>query len=129
MSYGAAYFPFVSTTVLQSEDLNYTNFFGGELDQLAAILNPKNSDPSLTSIFEMIKDINNQSISVNQLNNALLSGSKLYSILFSKVLDLANTLPPSAAMAGLITMNDNVKEYGILLQILASTKLKTCLFI
>lgn len=109
LSYGAAYFPFVSTTVLQSEDLNYTNFFGGELDQLAAILNPKNSDPSLTSIFEMIKDINNQSISVNQLNNALLSGSKLYSILFSKVLDLANTLPPSAAMAGLITMNDNVK--------------------
>ncbi len=109
LSYGAAYFPFVNTTVLQTEDLNYTNFFGGNLDQLADIINPKNSDPSLTSIFEMIKDINNQSISVNQLNGALLSASKLYSTLFSKVRDQANILPPSGGMAGVITMNDNAK--------------------
>lgn len=107
LSYGAAYFPFVDATVLQAEDLNYTNFFGGELDQLAAILNPKNTDPSLTSIFEMINDTNNQSISVNQLNNALLSASKLYSILFSRVLDQANILPASGGMAGVISMIDN----------------------
>jgi phage tail sheath protein FI len=109
LSYGAAYFPFVNTTVLQTEDLNYTNFFGGDLDQLAEIINPKNSDPSLTSIFEMIKDIHNQSISVNQLNNALLNTSKLYSTISATALELANLLPPSGGMAGVITLNDNAK--------------------
>lgn len=109
LCYGAAYFPFLGTTVLQPEDLNYTNFFGGDLDQLSELINPKNSDASVTSVFEMINDIHNQSISVSQLNNALLKSSAFYASFFAKVLDFANTLPPSAAMAGLITMNDNVK--------------------
>jgi phage tail sheath protein FI len=107
LSYGAAYFPFVNTTVLQTEDLNYTNLFGGDLDKLVEIINPNNGDPALKKIFDIIKETQHQAISANQLNEALLSSSKLYSILFGKVLEIANLLPPSGGMAGVITNNDN----------------------
>ena len=107
LCYGAAYFPFLETVVLQSEYLNFTNFFGGDLAQLSDLINPKNTNPTLTSIFEMISEVTNQSITLNQLNSALLRASKLYASLFAKVLGLANTLPPSGGMAGVMTMVDN----------------------
>ena len=38
LKYGAAYFPFVETTVIGGQEINYTNFFGNSLKKLSTIL-------------------------------------------------------------------------------------------
>ncbi|RYD89739.1 MAG: phage tail sheath family protein, partial [Sphingobacteriales bacterium] len=43
LSYGAAYYPFVGTTLMQNADIDYTNLFGGDIQQLAPLLNPPNA--------------------------------------------------------------------------------------
>ena len=40
LNYGAAYYPFIGTTIMQGSDIDYTNLFGGDINQLAAIINP-----------------------------------------------------------------------------------------
>ena len=47
LNYGAAYYPFIGTTIMQGSDIDYTNLFGGDINQLAAILNPA-SNPNAT---------------------------------------------------------------------------------
>tara|TARA_R110002020_G_scaffold157151_1_gene339656 strand:+ start:162 stop:1730 length:1569 start_codon:yes stop_codon:yes gene_type:complete len=111
LSYGAAYFPFVYTTTLQSEDLDYSNFFGGDLEKLADLVNPKDKDPSLKKIFDLILSKDDKSMTMKQLNDALLYSSKLYATLFSKIVQMANLLPPSGGMAGVMSMIDN--SYGV----------------
>ncbi|SFU04062.1 hypothetical protein SAMN04489724_3542 [Algoriphagus locisalis] len=107
LSYGAAYFPFVNTTCLNQEDLDYSNLFGGDVSKLAELINPKDADPTLKKIFDMIVDDQEESMSIRQLNRALLNYSKLYSALLAKVREQANLLPPSGAMAGVMTIVDN----------------------
>ncbi|PZX53244.1 phage tail sheath family protein [Algoriphagus chordae] len=109
LSYGAAYFPFLYTNLLQIGDLDYTNLFAGDIEQLEALLNPKDSDPALKNVFDMIKGNKDQSMAVDQLNHGLLRSSEFYTIIYSKLLDLANLLPPSGGMAGVISTNDMMK--------------------
>ncbi len=106
LKFGAAYYPFIGTTIIQSGDLDYTNLFAGDIEQFSAIINPEN-DPSsqLTTILEGIKKGN--SLTVTQNNNSLMIVSKSYSTIIKKVLEDANILPASGAIAGVITTTDN----------------------
>ncbi|MES2727642.1 MAG: phage tail sheath C-terminal domain-containing protein [Bacteroidota bacterium] len=107
LDYGAAYYPFVGTTIMQNSDIDYTNLFGGDTTQLAALLNPAdNPNPAVASI---IANINNpaSTLTVTQNNNALITASKTYGLIIKHVLTDANILPPSGAMAGVITTIDN----------------------
>ncbi|MEN2281646.1 phage tail sheath C-terminal domain-containing protein [Algoriphagus sp. SE2] len=107
LSYGAAYYPFIGTTIMNSSDVDFTNLFGGDISQLEQLINPaEKTNPALTKIF---KDILNPSkrISVTQYHNALLSSSKNYSTIITALLKAINVMPPSAALAGVITTTDN----------------------
>ncbi len=117
LSYGTAYYPFIGTTILQSSDLNYTNLFGGDVSQLAAIINPavvgvpptaNNPNPSVTAILTNIQNPAS-GLTVLQNNNALLVASPDYAQMMAHVLHMANILPPSGAMAGVITTVDNAQ--------------------
>lgn len=107
LNYGTAYYPFIGTTIMQNQDIDYTNLFGGDTKQLEALLNPgDNPNPSVASI---MTNINNPSsgLSVTQNNNALINSSKTYSLMVKHILFDANILPPSGGMAGVIATTDN----------------------
>ncbi|MCF6437561.1 MULTISPECIES: phage tail sheath family protein [Pseudoalteromonas] len=109
LNYGVAYYPFIGTTIMQSSEINYTNLFGGDVKQLEPLLNPASApNPTASKIISMI-EANDGSMTTSQLNAALLNASQTYSQIVNHVLSDANLLPPSGGMAGVYTVNDNVK--------------------
>lgn len=107
LNFGAAYYPFVGATVMQNGDIDYTNYFGGDITQLAPIINPPASaDPSVTAIIANIQNPNS-GLTVPQNNTALINASPAYSQIVKRSLANANMMPPSGAMAGVITVTDN----------------------
>jgi hypothetical protein len=109
LNYGAAYYPFIGTTVMQNQDIDYTNLFGGDLTQLQALLNPpSNPNPAAAAILGNIQDPAGTPLTVTQYNNALSNASSVYATIIKHILSVANVLPPSGAMAGVITMTDNM---------------------
>lgn len=112
LNYGAAYFPFIVTTIIQSQDIDYTNLFGGDLTQLQTLLNPSsNPNPAAAAILGNIQNLAGTPLTVIQYNNALSNASNVYATIIKHVLSVANVLPPSGAMAGVITLTDNM--YGV----------------
>lgn len=108
LNYGIAYYPFIGTTIMQDTDIDYTNLFGGDLKQLAPLLNPAdNPNPTVATIIANIQNPAS-TLTVSQNNNALLVASQTYGQIINHVLNDANTLPPSGAMAGVITTTDNM---------------------
>jgi len=108
LDYGAAYYPFIGTTTMQSTDIDYTNLFGGDTKQLAPLLNPAdNPNPAAAQILANIATPSGSPLTVSQYHNALTNASKTYSTIINQVLSGANILPPSGAMAGIITNTDN----------------------
>ncbi|MGN7989624.1 phage tail sheath family protein [Pedobacter sp. 22226] len=108
LSYGAAYYPFVGTTIMESTDINYTNLFGGDVKQLEPLLNPP-SNPNLAAatIIHNIENPQGIPLTVTQYHNALMNASKVYADIVKNVLAQANILPASAGMAGVMTTIDN----------------------
>lgn len=112
LSYGTAYYPFVGTTIMQSQDIDYTNLFGGDIKQLGLLLNPPaNPNPAVATILSNIQNPVGTPLTVTQYNNALTNASKVYATIVKNVLSDANVLPPSGAMAGIMTLTDNM--YGV----------------
>ncbi len=107
LEFGTAYYPFVGTTIMQNQDIDYTNLFGGDIKQLEPILNPPASPNA--SIAQILANIQNPSsgLSVTQNNNALITASKTYNMIINHVLADANILPPSGALAGVMTTIDD----------------------
>ena len=107
LSYGVAYYPFIGTTVMQMNDLDFTNLMGGKLGPLKELLNPQGQiDSPIGRVFENIEDREDNKLTNTQLNNALLIASKDYASIMALVLKEANILPPSGAMAGVMTRID-----------------------
>lgn len=108
LDYGVAYYPFIGTSLMQNTEIDYTNLFGGDLKQLASIINP--SDHPSQTVATILANIENPSgseLTIQQSNSALLNASKIYDNIIKHVLRVANILPPSGAMAGVITTIDN----------------------
>lgn len=108
LDYGAAYYPFIGTTIMQTSDIDYTNLFGGDIKQLQPLLSPA-SDPnqSADTIISNIENPPGTPLTVSQYNNSLIAASPTYSTIINHVLSDANMLPPSGGMAGVITTTDN----------------------
>lgn len=107
LSYGAAYYPFVGTTIMGERDLNYTNLFGGDIRKLATVFNSLTTPEEKT--IEVLKSILNSenSASVSENHRALLAISVTYKAIISAILKVVNILPASGGMAGVISMVDN----------------------
>jgi phage tail sheath protein FI len=93
---------------MQSSDIDFTNLFGGDIKQLAAVLNPPaNPNPVAAQIISMIQNPPANPMTNRQLQAALIVASPTYQQIVNHVLASANVLPPSGAMAGVYTVNDN----------------------
>jgi phage tail sheath protein FI len=138
LSYGAAYFPFLNTSIVSPADINYTNF---DVAQMAVTVPPATPPASTMTELQAILTLFNQeqypdpatspgatnatqmqvqtainsivqtpsahdSTTTLQLNNLLSSALPQYATLLSIVASKAGVLPPSGAMAGLYTLND-----------------------
>jgi len=108
LSFGCAYYPFIGTVIMQEEELDYTNLFGGNLDALEALLNPSEKPNAfITEIFKKMRCADDARSTVLNFHEALLKGSTLYAEIMQQVLLDANVLPPSGGIAGVMTMVDN----------------------
>ncbi|NQY07950.1 MAG: phage tail sheath family protein [Flavobacteriales bacterium] len=103
LKYGVAYYPFVGTTIMQPQDIDFTNLFGGDLKQLEPLINP--ADAPNKSVAAILGNIDN--LTVAQANSALTNASKTYGLMIKHILADLNMMPPSAGMAGVITATDN----------------------
>lgn len=104
---GTAYYPFIGTTIMQPSDIDYTNMFGGDVKQLDALINPPSAPNA--SVTAIMANINNPALglTVQQNNQALINASPTYALMTKNILTEANMLPPSSAMAGVMTNVDN----------------------
>lgn len=108
LDYGAVYYPFIGTTIVQNSDIDYTNLFGGNLTQLESVLSPSAyPNPTVEQIFADMQSPTGNQLTVAQNNAALLNASPSYTLIMQHVLADVNMLPPSGGMAGVMTTIDN----------------------
>ncbi|QKJ63524.1 phage tail sheath C-terminal domain-containing protein [Flavobacterium sp. M31R6] len=107
LNYGMAYYPFIGTDIMQKQDIDYTNLFGGDVKQLGSVINPaSNPNPNIAAIIANIQNPAS-TLTTTQNNNALLNASLEYSYIIKEVERIASILPASGAIAGVISMTDN----------------------
>jgi len=107
LNYGAAYYPYLKTTLTQSGDVDYNNAGGGAA--LAKILPDAASGATQTILQNIQKPPATNAPTAAQNDEALLVASPSYALIQAAILDKMNTLPPSGAMAGVYTMVDNTQ--------------------
>ena len=139
LSYGAAYYPWLNTSVLSDKDIDGTVLtwdYKQEVPDMRPFFDPKSGFPEyFKNAFDEIKlakrvitpaqvdetgaetapavteDCTADEFAAmkNNLHNALLQNLPGYRYIVNKVRKKLNLLPPSAAMAGLYTMVDNTR--------------------
>lgn len=115
LAYGAAYYPWVHTSVLQERDLSFLNIHPDSRATLVKCITDELNQ------MEMPKDKRNAQITeVNKITTAtageagplaasLVTISPFYNTVLREMAKRLNLLPPSAAMAGVYTMVDNTR--------------------
>jgi len=113
LSFGAAYYPWINSSIVQEYELDYENL---DIPQLKALLTAELELATLsddkkkqgTAYIESIKE-GLSYLESNTLHKMLSQTSILYSQLMREMRLTMNLLPASAAMAGVITTVDNTK--------------------
>lgn len=109
LSFGACYYPFICTSALQPDPLDFTHLFGGDVAQLAPLLDPpENPDPAAAQILQTIRNPPASPQTNAQLQAALLQASPAYAQIMQQLIAAAGVLPASGAMAGVYATNDNL---------------------
>ena len=127
LGYGMAYFPFLETTVVQPDEVDYRNFSIGKADQLALLqgiltdtaaqLYPdpgqhadpaENASPQFLQIKIMIAAIatTTDASAIARLNQDLANAIPLLRQMETVIATALNLLPPSGAIAGIYTFVD-----------------------
>ncbi len=105
LNYGAAYYPWLKTTVVQHSEINFTN-----LDATADLENIL-PEAAAKKIVADMKILNAQVLQEKQavIHQALLACSNTYAGIMESIKNKLNILPPSAAMAGIYTLVDSTR--------------------
>ena len=118
LAYGAAYYPWLETTVLSDNDItenvmcvdksldldaivDKTRLAEGETHPLVKYVNDAFAE------LETLPDEQSKVAKRKEIHNALLQNLPAYKLLAKKIKDYMNLLPPSATMAGIYTMVDH----------------------
>ena len=107
LDYGVAYYPFLRTSVLTDQDIDFTTLGGAKT--LSSVLPGADRDPLQTLLSDIATAGQPGFPGALQIENALLNASPEYSQLHNIVLDRMNVLPTAGAMAGAYALNDNEK--------------------
>ncbi|MDO6686764.1 MULTISPECIES: phage tail sheath family protein [unclassified Agarivorans] len=113
--FGAAYFPWVNSTLFSDSDVNF-NFLNDEgKTALQAALNDELGTPDATSdIGKMLAGLTATETAEEDptpvdIDKALRASCITYPALIKEICSQLNLIPPSGAMAGLYTMTDNAR--------------------
>ena len=118
LAYGAAYYPWLETTVLSDNDITENVMCVDKSLNLDAIVDKtrlaegethpmvKYVNDAFTEL-ETLQDEQSKAAKRKEIHNALLQNLPAYKLLAKKIKDYLNLLPPSAAMAGIYTMVDH----------------------
>ena len=103
LNYGAAYYPWLKTSVVQDQEIDFTNL--DEAVDLAALL----PEEAAKKIVANIKDLQPAEQNANRVNmHQLLKASSLsYVYIIEAIRVKLNLLPPAAAIAGIYTLVDS----------------------
>lgn len=108
LKFGAAYYPYLVTTITSNTEISYENVNGGNTAGLEAILSPADA-PNQAAVELIALTQNPDGLTVPQINQSLLAASPAYQQIMNVIMNRVNTLPPSGAMAGVYTLTDNTK--------------------
>jgi phage tail sheath protein FI len=121
LDYGMAYFPFLTTSIVQHDEIAYTNFnihdpaqlalLQGILDDQAHLIygrEPQQRDAVKSFIADMKPDANKPKTpaDVTQLNQNLVNAIPLFKQMQNVIVMRESLMPPGAAMAGVYTATD-----------------------
>ena len=103
LNYGAAYYPYLNTSVVQSNELDYQN-----LDPAInlEILLPEPAAKEVVRKFAELSPGDVTATSKKNYHQSLFASSPTYASLLEEIRIRINKLPPSAAMAGIYTFVD-----------------------
>ncbi len=139
LDYGAAYYPWINTSIVQDSELSYENLVdiagfktmleadvnankqlpAAKKEELSSVIKqiPTESttdtveDPAAGEVTEPAADAADQEpkLSPGDIKKILFAMSPLYKTVMAEMKSQLNLLPPSAAMAGVYTMVDNAR--------------------
>lgn len=113
LDFGAAYYPWLNTTIVQPDEINFTNIanLDGLMDVLKAevqgnVSNGMLKESKAAMINEEIDKIDDADVNVDAVSNVLKSVSPIYNDVLGQMREMLNVLPSSAAMAGVYSLVD-----------------------
>jgi hypothetical protein len=121
LSYGAAYYPWLHTTLAQARDMDTANIanpaeladlIGAEWGLGGATAAATSDDKKVAQKLALLLALREPTATAEEralLHTTLLATSALYALAMDAALGLLNLMPPSAAVAGLYTMVDNTR--------------------
>lgn len=111
LDFGAAYYPWVNTSIIQDRDLSFLNFDSDSLKALMGEELKEYPEEKQSLIKEQIDKIGTELdlIAQDALNKTLQQISSIYRSTLNEAKRIQNLLSPSAAMAGIYTMVDNTR--------------------
>jgi phage tail sheath protein FI len=114
LDFGAAYYPWINTSIVQDKDLSYLNIANKDMLQhiLVAELIPEGKEMNETEkadiqakIDEIVKD-DLSVVEKSRLNKTLSTLSPTFNSMIGAMKEKLNLMPPGAAIAGIYTMVD-----------------------
>ncbi len=117
LDFGAAYYPWINTSIIQDRDLSYLNLSNKDVLQtiLTEELIPEGKEMDETKkadiqakIDEIVKD-ELPEVEKGLLNKTLATISPVFNSMIRAMKEKLNLMPPGAAMAGIYTMVDNTR--------------------
>jgi uncharacterized protein len=115
LAFGAAYYPWLHTSVMQERDLSFLNIHPDSRAQLVSCitdeLNAMGLPPAKLAgqLAEVNKITTVSGDAAGPLAASLVTISAFYNTVLREMTKRLNLLPPSAAMAGVYTMVDNTR--------------------
>lgn len=133
LDFGMAYYPWVNTSIVQSNELDYRNFDGESIETLKAIIAADLGLPAADKQSDKQKEMQAQidqltkvavadwvtgdgdeddekaeaPVKMRLLQSSLAQNSAAFKIIMEEAKNKLNLLPPAAAMAGIFTRVDN----------------------
>lgn len=109
LGYGAIYFPWLNTSVVQNAEVTFMNFE----DDLSTLLEPATAqlwqDAVAVKNALQNKRPKKDNAAIIKAHGALLSASNNYKTLISEAITVLNVLPTSGAVAGIYAQVDNTR--------------------
>lgn len=115
LSYGAAYYPWLNTSIVEKSDLGIANISSAET--LQEILKNeliqkgiKDDDPKYKLVYDDIDKITESNLSDSdqtRLNQTFFQIGQAFRSIIQSIQQQLNLLPPSPALAGIYTLADN----------------------